>query len=45
MKLLIIDDDALVCASLPTLLVFRNGKLVNQAVGARPKAGVLALLG
>ena len=29
---------------LPTLLVFRDGKLVNQAVGARPKAGVLALL-
>ena len=29
----------------PTLLVFRDGKLVNQAVGARPKAGVLALLG
>ena len=29
----------------PTLLVFRGGKLVNQAVGARPKAGVLALLG
>ena len=31
--------------SIPTLLVFRDGKLVNQAVGARPKAGVLALLG
>ena len=31
--------------SIPTLLVFRGGKLVNQAVGARPKAGVLALLG
>ena len=31
--------------STPTLLVFRGGKLVNQAVGARPKAGVLALLG
>ena len=30
--------------SIPTLLVFRDGKLVNQAVGARPKAGVLALL-
>ena len=26
--------------SIPTLLVFRDGKLVNQAVGARPKAGV-----
>ena len=31
--------------SIPTLLVFRGGKLVNQAVGARPKASVLALLG
>ena len=31
--------------SIPTLLVFRDGKLVNQSVGARPKSGVLALLG
>ena len=31
--------------SIPTLLVFKGGKLVNQAVGARPKASVLALLG
>ena len=30
--------------SIPTLLVFQNGKLVNQSVGARPKSGVLALL-
>ena len=30
--------------SIPTLLVFKNGKLVNQAVGSRPKASVLALL-
>lgn len=30
--------------SIPTLLVFKGGKLVNQAVGARPKSGVLALL-
>ncbi len=30
--------------SIPTLLVFKDGKLVNQSVGARPKAGVLALL-
>ena len=29
--------------SIPALLVFKNGKLVNQAVGSRPKAGVLAL--
>ena len=30
--------------SIPTLLVFKNGKLVNQTVGARPTSGVLALL-
>ena len=30
--------------SIPTLLVFKDGKLVNQSVGSRPKAGVLALL-
>ena len=31
--------------SIPTLLVFEGGKLARQAVGARPKAGVLELLG
>ena len=31
--------------SIPTLLVFRDGKLASQSVGARPKSGVLALLG
>ena len=31
--------------SIPTLLLFENGKLTRQAVGARPKAGVLDLLG
>lgn len=31
--------------SIPTLLVFKDGMLVNQTVGARPKSGVLALLG
>ena len=31
--------------SIPTLLVFENGKLVNRAAGARPKSGVLSLLG
>ena len=31
--------------SIPTLLVFEQGKLVRQAVGARPKSGVLQLLG
>ena len=31
--------------SIPTLLLFENGTLVRQAVGARPKSGVLELLG
>ena len=31
--------------SIPTLLVFEQGKLVRQAVDARPKASVLDLLG
>ena len=31
--------------SIPTRLVFEQGKLVRQAVGARPKASVLELLG
>ena len=31
--------------SIPTLLVFEQGKLVRQVVGARPKASVLELLG
>ena len=31
--------------SIPTLLVFEQGKLARQAVGARPKASVLDLLG
>ena len=31
--------------SIPTLLVFEQGRLTKQAVGARPKSGVLALLG
>ena len=31
--------------SIPTLLLFEIGKLVRQAVGARPKSGVLELLG
>ena len=31
--------------SIPTLLVFEQGKLVRQAVGARPKDSVLDLLG
>ena len=30
--------------SIPTLVVMRNGKVINQAVGARPKAQILAML-
>lgn len=30
--------------SIPTLVVLKNGKIVNQAVGARPKAQILAML-
>lgn len=30
--------------SIPTLMVVRDGKVVNTAVGARPKAEILALL-
>ena len=30
--------------SIPTLLVFKNGKIANQAVGAMPKNNILALL-
>ena len=30
--------------SIPTLIVFKNGEIVNQASGARPKEQVLALV-
>ena len=30
--------------SIPTLLVMKDGVVVNKAVGARPKDGILALL-
>ena len=30
--------------SIPTLVVMKDGKIVNQAVGARPKNQILALL-
>ena len=30
--------------SIPTLAVVEGGKVVEQAVGARPKAGILALV-
>ena len=31
-------------ASIPTLVVMKNGKVVSQSVGARPKAQILAML-
>ena len=31
-------------SSIPMLVVMKNGKIVNRAVGARPKAQILALL-
>ena len=30
--------------SIPTLVVMKDGRIVNQAVGARPKAQILAML-
>jgi len=30
--------------SIPTLMVFKDGKLVKQALGARPKKDILAML-
>jgi len=30
--------------SIPTLIVFKNGKVVNQASGARPKNQILKML-
>jgi thioredoxin 1 len=30
--------------SIPTLMVFKDGKLAKTAVGARPKAAILAML-
>ena len=31
--------------SIPTLIVMKNGEVVEKALGARPKASILALLG
>jgi thioredoxin 1 len=31
-------------ASIPPLAVVKNGKLVNRAVGARPKEAILSML-
>ena len=30
--------------SIPTLVVMKNGEIVNQATGARPKAQILSML-
>ena len=30
--------------SIPTLVVMKDGKIVNQATGARPKASILSML-
>lgn len=30
--------------SIPTLVVMKNGKIVNQVTGARPKAQILSML-
>lgn len=30
--------------SIPTLVVMKDGKIVNQAIGARPKEQILAML-
>lgn len=31
--------------SIPTLVVLKDGKIVNQSMGAKPKAQILAMLG
>ncbi|MGI5894913.1 MAG: thioredoxin [Candidatus Merdivicinus sp.] len=31
-------------SSIPTLIVFKNGKAVQSSVGVRPKAAILAML-
>ncbi len=32
-------------ASIPTLIVLKGGKIVNQAVGAKPKEFIVSMLG
>ena len=44
-----IDEEAELAAqfgvmSIPSLVVMKDGKIVNQSVGARPKNAILALL-
>ena len=30
--------------TIPTLMVMKNGKIVNQSMGAKPKSAILAML-
>ena len=44
-----VDDEpelaaAFAVSSIPMLVVVKNGKIVDQAVGARPKEAILAML-
>ncbi|MBR4073547.1 MAG: thioredoxin [Clostridia bacterium] len=44
-----VDDEPELAAafgvtSIPTLVVMKDGKIVNQSVGAKPKAQILAML-
>ena len=32
-------------SSIPTLMVFKNGAMVSKAVGARPKAAIMQMIG
>ena len=32
-------------SSIPTLMVFKNGAIVSKAVGARPKAAIMQMIG
>lgn len=47
-KINVDEEQALASAfsvmSIPTLVVMKNGKIVRQVAGARPKAQILALL-
>ncbi len=47
-KINVDDEEALAAAfgvvSIPTLVVMKNGKIVRQATGARPKTQILAML-
>lgn len=37
-------SEAFSVSSIPTLVVIKNGKIVNQSSGARPKEQILAML-